>query len=487
MVKTTVGKLMGKSKGKEIECVVVGDAGVGKTKLICSYIYEFPAMDIDKLNSWRHIPSVFAWDTYDTKTAKHLQFDVGKRSVNLKIWDTFGDHAKNRQYCYKNADAVIICFSVGQISSLESVISKWYPEVMYYCPKAPIILVGTQHDRRHNDHAKYVTHSKRVKTLREYLQPKLETKFAKCENVESQYGRIIASKINAQLYLECSVATKYGVGLVFHSIAQVAILKELNNNDKLNLLQRPYLPLKVISPEVNIPKLDISKAMFNHIYSPSTETNLNDVVFIVHHEKLYAHCTVLSLASSLFKQLFSQLLNLFDTTTDLELCSRYVNENILVNNEIECSIPRGFTNISVNVSDLSYTMEIIGVSILDFTCILEFYYTGEIGNIQNPSRLLRACSYLQLNLAFEYVFNFINEQYHWCVEIKQQLCRTYSENRKLLWNNMSNCDVNFVIDATMVPVHKVIITQWCSIFRAMFQNRFIECQRSKVNKVLLFE
>ena len=42
----------------------------------------------------------------------------------------------------------LVCFSVLDQHSLDSVKSKWIPEVRRQCPSAPILLVGTKMDLR---------------------------------------------------------------------------------------------------------------------------------------------------------------------------------------------------------------------------------------------------------------------------------------------------------------------------------------------------
>ena len=45
-------------------------------------------------------------------------------------------------------DVFIICFSVADLDSFDNVLEKWHPEVIHYCPKVPIVLVGTKVDMR---------------------------------------------------------------------------------------------------------------------------------------------------------------------------------------------------------------------------------------------------------------------------------------------------------------------------------------------------
>ncbi len=42
----------------------------------------------------------------------------------------------------------MVCFSVVDPTSLENVLSIWYPELELHCPRAPRYLIGTKSDMR---------------------------------------------------------------------------------------------------------------------------------------------------------------------------------------------------------------------------------------------------------------------------------------------------------------------------------------------------
>ena len=43
---------------------------------------------------------------------------------------------------YFQTDCFLICFSVNSRTSYENIANKWHPEIKYYCPNTPIVLVG---------------------------------------------------------------------------------------------------------------------------------------------------------------------------------------------------------------------------------------------------------------------------------------------------------------------------------------------------------
>ena len=53
-----------------------------------------------------------------------------------------------RPLSYPDSDVLLICFSIVNPVSLANVVDKWLPEVSHFCPKVPVILVGTKKDLR---------------------------------------------------------------------------------------------------------------------------------------------------------------------------------------------------------------------------------------------------------------------------------------------------------------------------------------------------
>ena len=58
------------------------------------------------------------------------------------------EYDRLRPLSYANANVFLVCFSVTNPVSFENVTSKWYPEVIHFCPDVPQILVGTKLDLR---------------------------------------------------------------------------------------------------------------------------------------------------------------------------------------------------------------------------------------------------------------------------------------------------------------------------------------------------
>ena len=112
------------------------------------------------------------------------------------------DYSKVLPLVYSNIDVVLICFSVDNPDSLQSVENHWVPEVKRYCPNAPYLVVATKADLR-ND-------------------PTANNQSGKVV-VTSEEGRGMAEKVGAWGYFECSALRDTGVLDVFTNAARAVL------------------------------------------------------------------------------------------------------------------------------------------------------------------------------------------------------------------------------------------------------------------------
>ncbi|XP_025909166.1 rho-related GTP-binding protein RhoU [Nothoprocta perdicaria] len=124
---------------------------------------------------------------------------VDGKPVRLQLCDTAGqdEFDKLRPLCYTNTDIFLLCFSVVSPSSFQNVSEKWVPEIRCHCPKAPIILVGTQSD------------------LREDVKVLIELDKCKEKPVSEEAAKLCAEEIKAASYIECSALTQKNLKEVF--------------------------------------------------------------------------------------------------------------------------------------------------------------------------------------------------------------------------------------------------------------------------------
>jgi GTPase SAR1 family protein len=75
--------------------------------------------------------------------------------VNLSLWDTTAqeNYERLRPLAYSRAHVILLCFRANNptATTKSSILQKWAPELMRYCPGAPIILVGLNHPNDSDD------------------------------------------------------------------------------------------------------------------------------------------------------------------------------------------------------------------------------------------------------------------------------------------------------------------------------------------------
>ncbi len=160
---------------KKIKCVIVGDAEVGKTSILMSYI--------NRKFSVEYEPT--AW--YDFA----IDVMIGGEPYTLSLFDTTGqeDYGRLRPPEYPGTDVFLVCFSVVDPKSYKNVKRKWVPEIMNYCPKTPFLLLGTQVDLRE---------AKTSWSGQRYINSPITT----------ELGEKLSKEIEAVKYVECSALTK---------------------------------------------------------------------------------------------------------------------------------------------------------------------------------------------------------------------------------------------------------------------------------------
>ena len=118
--------------------VVVGDGGVGKTSLLLSYTtHEFP---LD------YVPTVF--ENYTAEIV--VREENGWSKMQVGLFDTAGqeDFDRLRPLAYPLTNVFLMCYCVCSYTSFRNIKDKWIPEIRHHRPDTPIVLVGTQTDRR---------------------------------------------------------------------------------------------------------------------------------------------------------------------------------------------------------------------------------------------------------------------------------------------------------------------------------------------------
>ncbi|MBN3309251.1 ras homolog family member Ua [Amia ocellicauda] len=205
----------GSAAERKVKCVLVGDGAVGKTSLVVSYTTNgYPT---------EYIPTAF--DNFAAVVA------VDGKPVKLQLCDTAGqdEFDKLRPLCYTNTDIFLLCFSVVCPSSFQNVSEKWVPEIRRHCPRAPVVLVGTQCD------------------LREDVKVLIELAKYKEKPVDEEEARACCQEIKAVSYMECSALTQKNLKEVFDAAIVASIQHADSQQQQLKMKKRTPDKMKKLS------------------------------------------------------------------------------------------------------------------------------------------------------------------------------------------------------------------------------------------------
>lgn len=116
--------------------------------------------------------------------------DVQGQKHNLSILDNAGQHdyESMRTFTYKDSEVLVLCYSVVDRTSIESIKDFWVPEVSHCRRRKPIILVATQTDLRKGDNK---------------------------DSISTDEGAKLAKDIGADTFVECTAYDKDSVNHVF--------------------------------------------------------------------------------------------------------------------------------------------------------------------------------------------------------------------------------------------------------------------------------
>lgn len=504
-----------------IKCVVVGDTGVGKTRLICARALG-TTYTLQQLVQ-THVPTVWAIDQY-RKNPQALQKSwctVDNVNVSLRLWDTFGDHSKDRRFAYGRADVILVCFSAVQPRSLQHVWNHWHSEMQRLCPRVPIVLCGCQVDMRYVYKESSFLDIDKGPFFKEIYDDDI---------LLPEAGRTVARQIGAYYY-ETSVLEQFGIDFLFTNVVRAALVYKRDSHFWNNfgllkgisrpLCQPPHLPPKRLHPEVVIPEPQWTDDVNLELLRSKT---FSDVVFLVQRVPIAAHRACLIASSSAFDALFSPSFHdsslhhrhgdvandKIDSSpiswnkddgfgeTNVALSVETLNDSALSNDrsglqksrysvgeiftliespvELKASGFRGPTGtVVVLVND--------SISPTSFRSFLEFQYTGKLtasGDILREVR--RIGQSIGLATVVNYVENVCNDEEYLNRELISEF---HSErNKKLVNTVIPNClfsDVEFKLDDGRVKAHRAMLSARCDVMANMFSSNFMEASAKVIS------
>ncbi|XP_063239432.1 rho-related BTB domain-containing protein 2 isoform X2 [Bacillus rossius redtenbacheri] len=284
-----------------VKCVVVGDTAVGKTRLICARACN-KQVSLSQLLS-THVPTVWAIDQY------RIYKDVLERSwevvdgvnVSLRLWDTFGDHEKDRRFAYGRSDVVLLCFSITSPVSLRNCKVMWYPEIRRFCPQTPVLLVGCKSDLRYMYRDE--TYLSFFRDRSPFVRPT-----RKSDLVMPDQARAVAKELGVHYY-ETSVLTYHGVNEVFENAIRAALIARRQQRfwmTNLKKVQRPLLQAPFLPPKPQPPELHIAGSTYQeNLLALWAAQAYTDVILVAGSVGFSAHRFVLAATSPAFHRLLT--------------------------------------------------------------------------------------------------------------------------------------------------------------------------------------
>ncbi|XP_062991906.1 rho-related BTB domain-containing protein 2-like [Elgaria multicarinata webbii] len=492
-----------------IKCVVVGDNAVGKTRLICARACNATLTQYQLLAT--HVPTVWAIDQYRVcqEVLERSRDVVDEVSISLRLWDTFGDHHKDRRFAYGRSDVVVLCFSLANPNSLRHVKSMWYPEIKHFCPRTPVVLVGCQLDLRYAD-LEAVNRARRP--LAKPIKPS--------DILPPECGHEVAKELGVPYY-ETSVVAQFGIKDVFDNAIRAALISRRHlqfwkshlKKTQRPLLQAPFLPPKPPPPLIHIPEPAAQEgrgpnALFH-------EPLCADVVFYLqggHH--VFAHRVYLATSCSKFYDLFmldsvgaaagakepaGRTKSLDADTGALGPASAATLRASQSDDPLRMARPprelsgwgRGFASMCRKrvrdpVTQRDKPMTAVYMDGLvqpgPFRVVLEYLYTGHLE--QHRADLMQVAAIAELLEVFDLrmmVANMLNKESFMNREITKAFHVRRANRIKECLSKGTFADVVFVVDDGSVPAHKPLLLAGCDFMVAMFGGTFRESCAAEVS------
>ncbi|EDR23030.1 hypothetical protein, conserved [Entamoeba dispar SAW760] len=175
----------------QLNIVVVGEPGCGKTSLILAYIDESFSLEI--------VPCFYDGPAV-SMTYRSCEFCVS--FADCSGMDKQTDAL--RETLYNSADFIIVCYGIDDPVSLHKAETVWIPEIYRVAPGASIILVSTKKDLRDNPN--------------NHVPP-----ISPNELLTDEDGYNVFRRTHSKLIVETSALTKEGVLKLFNGIYELSL------------------------------------------------------------------------------------------------------------------------------------------------------------------------------------------------------------------------------------------------------------------------
>ncbi|MBN3282514.1 RHBT1 protein, partial [Polyodon spathula] len=507
-----------------IKCVVVGDNAVGKTRLICARACNTTLTQYQLLAT--HVPTVWAIDQYRVcqEVLERSRDVVDEVSVSLRLWDTFGDHHKDRRFAYGRSDVVVLCFSIANPNSLNHVKTMWHLEIKHFCPRTPVILVGCQLDLRYAD-LEAVNRARRP--LARPIKPG--------DILPPDRGREVAKELGIPYY-ETSVFDQFGIKDLFDNAIRAALISRRHlqfwkshlKKVQKPLLQAPFLPPKAPPPLIKIPEYPPTntRGQSHLLDNPLCA----DIIFVLQdHIHIFAHKIYLSTSSSKFYDLF--LMDLSEESQHSEHVRKkpsrdHLMRTLSLNTEEDVGILAALSPCSLRASKSDGTLKMMNsgkgrgaklslsswskafvsmhretvsslptqaafpitvvqmdssIQVGPFRAVLRFLYTGQLD--ENEKDLMKIAQIAEILEVFDLrmmVENITNKEGFMNQEITKAFHVRKANRIKECLAKETFSDVTFKLDDGSINAHKPLLISSCDWMAALFGGSFLESSNNEV-------
>ena len=186
-------------EGNKVRVALVGDAACGKTALAVKFTQN---LFLDY-----HSPTEYVEDFSG-------EIDTRKGRCNLTILDTSSTNEAVRKLAYECSNVVVVCFDLTDSETLESIESKWVPELTKTCHGVPFIIAGCKRDEMCDG-------------------PEGCDCGGTCCNLGEAELTALLSRTGASAYIDCSALTDDNVEAVFGVATECVNPKRRNSAKRL--------------------------------------------------------------------------------------------------------------------------------------------------------------------------------------------------------------------------------------------------------------
>lgn len=186
----------------------LGDMSCGKSSLVTTYCSD---RFIEN-----YTPTILHCCVSDAK--------VLGNDFSVALVDTPGryDYKPIRRCTYSDIDVAILCYSTGDVESLQHIKTHWLPELSQYAPKCPFMVAENKRDiREEYEDAKYDLEKQGQMECEEYQRVCRELE----KVVPREAGPKIAKELGAQGFYSCSARYRIGTRSLLQAATTVAVKK----------------------------------------------------------------------------------------------------------------------------------------------------------------------------------------------------------------------------------------------------------------------